>query len=61
MNPQAMTVKAKQPEGPTVAAADVIDKGLFQFISRYYQKPNSKYQILGLISKYLQWDYNWVQ
>lgn len=26
MNPQAMTVKAKQPEGPTVAEADVIDK-----------------------------------
>ena len=34
MNPQALTVKAKQPEGPTVAAADVIDKGLFPFISR---------------------------
>jgi len=26
MNPQALTLKARQPEGPTVAAADVIDK-----------------------------------
>ena len=39
MNPQAMTVKAKQPEGPTVAAAD---KGLFRFISR---QPKTKCKI----------------
>ena len=42
MNPQAMTVKAKQPEGPTVAAADVIDKGLFRFICR---QPKTKCKI----------------
>ena len=42
MNPQAMTVKAKQPEGPTVAAADVIDKGLFHLIS---QQPKTKCKI----------------
>ena len=40
--PQAMTVKAKQPEGPTVAAADVNDKGLFRFIS---QQPKTKCKI----------------
>ena len=42
MNPQAMTVKAKQPEGPTVAEADVIDKGLFHLIS---QQPKTKCKI----------------
>jgi len=26
MNPQALTLKARQPEGPTIAAADVVDK-----------------------------------
>merc|ERR1711934_992891 len=45
MNPQAMTVKAKQPEGPTVAAADVIDKEAEMIVSgllRRIQELNSR-------------------
>ena len=58
MNPQAMTVKAKQPEGPTVAAADVIDKGLFRLISR---QPKTKCKIPNSWFMHQIWDYNVVQ